>query len=124
MIVTERGRGPQTGDYVEMVGTYDARTDKHELKAERITHWLSVGAQPSDTVHNLLVKADILDADTVNPLPKKTPIVSDEPEEEEASETEEAKADEGDEDAESEAADESEEEEVDDSEEVDEEEEE
>lgn len=98
-----------------MVGTYDARTDKHELKAERITHWLSVGAQPSDTVHNLLVKADILDADTVNPLPKKTPIVSDEPEEEEKeTDSEEVEADADEE----ESSDESEEEEVDDGEEA------
>lgn len=82
MIVTEKGRAPQTGNYVEQVGTYDARSDEHSLKDERISYWLSVGAQPSDTVHNLLVKAGILDAPTVNPLPKKSPIVSEEPEEE------------------------------------------
>lgn len=86
MIVTEKGRGPQTGDYVEQVGTYDARSDEYELKPERIEHWLSVGAQPSDTVHNLLVKAEVLEDETVNPLPKKSPIAS-EPEEEEAEET-------------------------------------
>lgn len=76
MIVTEKGRGPQTGNYVEQVGTYDARSDKHNLKADRITHWISVGAQPSDTVHNLLIKAGVIEGDKVNPLPKKTPIVS------------------------------------------------
>ncbi|MEX2368854.1 MAG: 30S ribosomal protein S16 [Candidatus Paceibacterota bacterium] len=84
MIVTEKGRGPQTGNYVEQVGTYDARSDKHVLKGERISYWLSVGAQPSDTVHNLLVKTGILDAPTVNPLPKKTPIVSESEEETES----------------------------------------
>lgn len=76
MIVTEKGRGPQTGNYVEQVGTYDARSDEHNLKADRITHWISVGAQPSDTVHNLLLKAGVIKGETVNPLPKKTPIVS------------------------------------------------
>jgi small subunit ribosomal protein S16 len=82
MIVTEKSRGPQTGNYVEQVGTYNARGDQApELKPDRIAHWLSVGAQPSDTVHNLLVRAEIIDDDTVNPLPKKTPIVSDEAEE-------------------------------------------
>ena len=89
--MTERGRGPQTGNYVEQVGTYDARSDEYSLKDERISYWLSVGAQPSDTVHNLLVKAGIIDAPTVNPLPKKSPIVSEEPEEAaEAAETDEA----------------------------------
>lgn len=88
MIVTEKGRGPQTGDYVEQVGTYDARSDEYNLKPERIEHWLSVGAQPSDTVHNLLVKAEVIDDDTVNPLPKKSPIVSESDEEEEADDEE------------------------------------
>lgn len=74
MIVTEKGRGPQTGNYVEQVGTYDARSDEHDLKSDRITYWIDNGAQPSDTVHNLLVKAGVIEADTVNPLPKKTPI--------------------------------------------------
>ena len=76
IIVTEKGRGPQTGNYVEQVGTYNARSDEHNLKADRITHWISVGAQPSDTVHNLLLKAGVIEGETVNPLPKKTPIVS------------------------------------------------
>ena len=30
------------------------------LKRERIEYWLSVGAQPSDTVHRLLEKAGII----------------------------------------------------------------
>jgi len=90
VIVTEKGRGPQTGNYVEQVGTYDARSDEHNLKADRITHWISVGAQPSDTVHNLLLKAGVIEGDTVNPLPKKTPIVSEEDSSEEEAEEESA----------------------------------
>jgi len=80
VIVTEKGRGPQTGAYHEKLGTYDARSDEYELKDERIEHWLSEGAQPSDTVHNLLVKAEIIDDDTVNPLPNKSPVTPDEDE--------------------------------------------
>ncbi|PSO45021.1 MAG: 30S ribosomal protein S16 [Parcubacteria group bacterium SW_6_46_9] len=83
IIVTEKGRGPQTGAYHEKLGTYDARSDEYELKDERIEHWLSEGAQPSDTVHNLLVKAEIIDDDTVNPLPNKSPVTPDEEEEDE-----------------------------------------
>ncbi len=74
VIVTERGRAPQPGNYVEQVGTYDARSDEHDLKPERIEHWISNGAQPSETVHNLLVKAGVIEGDTTNPLPKKSPI--------------------------------------------------
>lgn len=82
VIVTEKGRGPQTGAYHEKLGTYDARSDEYELKEERVEHWLSEGAQPSDTVHNLLVKAEIIDDDTINPLPNKSPVSSDEEAEE------------------------------------------
>lgn len=83
LIVAEKGRGPQTGDYVEKVGTYDARSDEYDLKDERISYWISEGAQPTDTVHNLLAKADIIDDDTVNPLPQKSPITKDTDEEDE-----------------------------------------
>lgn len=81
VIVTEKGRGPQTGAYVEKLGTYDPRSDEYDLKAERIQHWISEGAKPSDTMHNLLVKAEIIEGDTINPLPKKSPVVAEEPEE-------------------------------------------
>jgi len=91
VIVTEKGRGPQTGAYHEKLGTYDARSDEYELKSERIEHWLAEGAQPSDTVHNLLVKAEIIDDDTINPLPKKSPVTpNDEGESEEKQEGGEA----------------------------------
>lgn len=50
------------GDYLEQVGTYDPNPTpaKVELKKERITHWLSNGAQPSATVQNLLIDAGLL----------------------------------------------------------------
>jgi small subunit ribosomal protein S16 len=89
VIVTEKGRGPQTGAYHEKLGTYDARSDEYELKDERIEHWLAEGAQPSDTVHNLLVKAEIIDDDTINPLPNKSPVTPGEDEQEEEQESEE-----------------------------------
>ena len=108
VIVTEKGRGPQTGNYVEQVGTYDARTDEHELKGERINYWIDNGAQPSDTVHNLLITAGIIEGETVNPLPKKSPIVSEEPEEDEGESEEEA----GEADTDEDAAEEKEEEEA------------
>lgn len=74
VIVTEKGRSPQTGAYVEALGTYDPSAEEYELKDGRIEHWLSEGAQPSDTVHNLLVTAGVVDGDAVNPLPNKTPV--------------------------------------------------
>ncbi len=50
------------GSYLELLGSYDphATPSRIEFKADRIKYWLSVGAQPSDTVHNLLVEKGIL----------------------------------------------------------------
>lgn len=79
IVVIEKGQPPQSGSYVEQVGTYNPKNDKHQLKAERITYWISCGAQPSDTVHNLLVKTGILDENTINPLPQKSSVKKEEP---------------------------------------------
>jgi len=70
VIVVDSKRKPQPGKYLEMVGSYDPRVDRVELKADRIKHWMSHGAQVSDTVHNLLVSQKIIDAKKINILPK------------------------------------------------------
>ena len=82
VIVVESKRKVKPGNYLEMVGSYDPRVDKVELKADRIKHWLSMGATVSDTVHNLLVSNKIIDAKKINILPafKAAPVeVKEEP---------------------------------------------
>ena len=62
IVVTEKSRGPKSANYVEVLGNYDPRKDKKDavvIKSDRAEYWLSVGAQPSDTVHNILVGAGI-----------------------------------------------------------------
>ncbi len=48
---------------IEELGYYDpiAKEPENQLKIdrERVEYWLSVGAQPSDTVKNLLLKAGV-----------------------------------------------------------------
>lgn len=55
-VVVAHGQDPRDGDFVEVVGHYNpaASPKTLELKEERIKHWLSVGAKPSETVHRLL----------------------------------------------------------------------
>jgi small subunit ribosomal protein S16 len=79
VIVVESKRKVQPGNYLEMVGSYDPRVDRVELKADRIKHWISMGATVSDTVHNLLVSEKIIDAKKINVLPKKTVAVKEVP---------------------------------------------
>ena len=56
-------RSPRDGRPVEQLGWYDPHTEDPEkqisLKRERIEYWLSVGAQPSETVAKLLKKNGI-----------------------------------------------------------------
>ncbi len=57
-------REPRDGRVIEELGLYDPLQKDPEkqinFKRERIEHWLSVGAQPTPTVANLLEKAGIL----------------------------------------------------------------
>ncbi len=64
-IVVADSRKPRDGRYIERVGTYDPLLPKdHEgritLVEDRIKHWLSVGARPSDRVNRFLDAAGIL----------------------------------------------------------------
>lgn len=54
VIVSEKTKDT-TGDYLELLGTYNPHTRETNLKVDRVKHWLSHGAQASGTVHNLLV---------------------------------------------------------------------
>ncbi|MEK9131006.1 MAG: 30S ribosomal protein S16 [Patescibacteria group bacterium] len=62
LVVTEKGRDPW-GDNLEIVGWMNPRTKEKSLEVERIKHWLSKGAQTTDTIHNLLVAEKIIEGD-------------------------------------------------------------
>ena len=54
-IVSADSRAKRDGRYLEQVGTYDPMQSPHKItfKQERYDYWVSVGAQPSDTVASL-----------------------------------------------------------------------
>ena len=58
-VVVAESSSPRDGRFIEKVGTYDPMTEPFTLnfKLDRIDYWLSVGAQPSDTVTRLIVHA-------------------------------------------------------------------
>lgn len=78
LILTEKTEGPKTGNFKEILGSYNPHQNEIKFNAERIKHWISNGAQVSDTVHNLLVSQKIIEGKKKNVLPKKTPIVKEE----------------------------------------------
>lgn len=55
-------RAPRDGRFIETVGTYNPLVAENQvtLKEDRILEWLGNGAQPSDTVKNILSKAGIM----------------------------------------------------------------
>lgn len=56
------------GPGLENLGFYDPMEKDPakalRLNADRIKHWLSTGAQPTDTVRDIFVKAGLMDKDT------------------------------------------------------------
>ena len=61
-VVVQKKRSKLDGRYIEDLGFYNPRTDDFQINQHRAEYWISVGAQPTDTVHNLFVTANVIDA--------------------------------------------------------------
>ncbi len=97
-VVVADERAPRDGRFIEKVGTYNPllpseSADRVQLKLDRIEHWLSKGAQPTDRVLRFLDQAGVMKREArLNPekaLPGKK---AQEREEERKKKEEEAKA--------------------------------
>ncbi len=62
-IVIAEARTARDGEYVEVVGFYNPRTQPETItvKEERVWHWLKNGAQPTESVARLLTKTGTLE---------------------------------------------------------------
>lgn len=79
LVLTDSKNSTKSGKYLEVLGSHDPRRkDESIFNAERINHWMSHGAQASNTVHNLLVTRKIIKGKKVNALPRRTPIKKEE----------------------------------------------
>lgn len=72
-IIVADSRAPRDGKFIDIVGTYNPRIANAEeqvkIDAEKAKKWISCGAQPTDTVRDILVKNGLLEAKKV---PAKT----------------------------------------------------
>src|SRR5690625_3834311 len=61
-IVVADNRAARERRVIERIGRYDNVSENKKLTydEERVIHWLKIGAQPSDTVRNILKKEGIL----------------------------------------------------------------
>ena len=61
-IVVADARAPRDGRFTEKIGTYNPNTNPAtvDLNFDRALYWLEVGAQPTDTVRNILSREGVL----------------------------------------------------------------
>lgn len=58
--MTDSKNSTKSGRFGEILGNYDPRKSLESLKADRIKHWLSMGAGVTGSVNNLLIKKGII----------------------------------------------------------------
>lgn len=66
VVVVDKRRSAKGGRAVEVLGHLDPLTKRKSLKKERILYWLKSGAQPSATVHNLLISEKIIEGKKIH----------------------------------------------------------
>lgn len=77
-IVAADSRMPRDGRFIEKLGTYNPllpkdSEDRVKMNVERVQHWLSQGAQPTDRIARMLEAAGLRDKATRNNPNKGTP---------------------------------------------------
>ena len=62
-VVVADSASPRDGRFIEEIGYYNPMTSPAEIKVdtERAKHWITCGAQPTDTVRVLLKKTGVIE---------------------------------------------------------------
>lgn len=75
-VVVTDNRAPRDGDFIERLGTFNPLLPKDgarlTINEERVKHWLSVGAQPSDRVTKLFADINLVEKPDFTGKPVKT----------------------------------------------------
>ena len=77
-VIVAHVSAPRDGRYIEQIGTFDPMLKKDnpervKLQADRVKHWLGVGAQPTDRVLRLLDGAGLAKRTALNNPEKSKP---------------------------------------------------
>lgn len=70
VVLTESQNSTKSGRIKEILGSYDPRFNNPKVLADRVKYWMSVGAKPTDTMHNILVGLKVIAGKKINVLPK------------------------------------------------------
>ena len=62
-IVVADKESPRDGRFLEIIGSYNPRTDPFtvQLKEDRVYHWMGVGAQPSESVMKIFKSVGLVE---------------------------------------------------------------
>ena len=71
-VVVAEKRSKMQGPPVEDLGSYNAFTKTFAVNAERVKHWLQIGALPTASVHNLFVTHKMVEGKKIKLTFKKT----------------------------------------------------
>lgn len=74
VVLTDSKNSTKSGRFKEVLGSFNLVTDEKRVDADRVKYWISMGAQPSGTLHNYLVHERIIPGKKINVLPRRTPI--------------------------------------------------
>lgn len=70
-LVVANSTDPRDGRFIDTIGYYDPGTDPATVKVDRdkVQHWLSCGAQPTDIARALLKKQGLMPSKGKKPAP-------------------------------------------------------
>jgi small subunit ribosomal protein S16 len=77
LVVINSKYAAKSGKAIEILGSVDFRKKvivSETIKTDKIKDYMSKGAKPSDTVHNLFVDLGIVKGKKINVLSRKSPI--------------------------------------------------
>jgi small subunit ribosomal protein S16 len=70
IVVTDKRESVKSNRFADIVGTYQPKAGTIQIDGEKVKAWITKGAQPSPTVHNMLVSEKIIEGKKINVLPK------------------------------------------------------
>ncbi len=73
VVLTDSKNAAKSGRFLEILGSYNVKSGEVLFKADRIKHWISMGAKASDTVNNFLISQKIVEGKKKNVLSRKAP---------------------------------------------------
>lgn len=78
-VVVQEQRSRNKGQYLEDLGFWNPHKNEFQVKEERVKHWLSNGAQMTDTVHNFMVDKGLTEGPKVKKVRPKKKAVEEKP---------------------------------------------